>query len=86
MTDRTAALEPLICDLLDWLSREPRSRAETLEAWRTSCPRLTVWEDTVEAGLVERRGADVAVTELGAAFLAARRGAPAAGPAQPRRT
>ncbi len=46
---------PLVLDLLDWLAAKPRSYAETMEAWRTSCPRLTIWEDAVDAGYVVRR-------------------------------
>lgn len=47
-------LEPLILDMLEWIAREPRSYAEALEAWRTSCPRLTVWEDALDRGFVQR--------------------------------
>lgn len=65
--------EPLIRDLVAWCARHQRSYAEVLDAWRTSCPRLTVWEDAVERGLLETRpgGAGtggalmVAVTEKG---------------------
>jgi hypothetical protein len=39
-------------ELLTWIARCPRTYAETMEAWRSSCPRLTVWEDALEAGLV----------------------------------
>ena len=46
------AVENLILDLIEWLAREDRSYQETLDAWRTSCPRLTVWEDAMECGLV----------------------------------
>ena len=59
----------LIIDLVEWVAREPRSYAELMDAWRTSCPRLTVWEDAVDEGLVRRetvRGvAMVAVTPAG---------------------
>ena len=44
--------EPLILDLVAWVARQPRPYAEVIEAWRTSCPRLTVWEDAVDRGLV----------------------------------
>ena len=50
------ANEALIAQLLHWIGPEPRNYVETLEAWRTSCPRLTVWEDAVTAGLIERVG------------------------------
>lgn len=71
MSDR---LEPLIRDLVAWCAREPRSYEDTIEAWRTSCPRLTVWEDAVERGLVrsERRPEGsimVSVTPAGHAYL-----------------
>lgn len=39
-------------ELLDWLSVRPRSYVETIEAWRSSCPRLTTWEDALHDGLV----------------------------------
>ena len=44
--------EALILDLVEWVGQEPRGHAEVMDAWRTSCPRLTVWEDSVDAGLV----------------------------------
>jgi hypothetical protein len=42
----------LVVDLLAWVSARPRTYRETLDAWRTSCPRLPVWEDTLDSGLV----------------------------------
>jgi predicted transcriptional regulator len=67
-------IEPLIFDLVEWVAREPRTHADVMNTWRTSCPRLTVWEDAVDRGLVERknangRGAIVVVTERGRRFL-----------------
>ena len=50
-----ASINPLVFDLLDWLAAEPRPYAEVMEAWRTSCPRLTIWEDAVDLGYVVRR-------------------------------
>ena len=50
----TDTLEPLILDFLEWIADEPRPYAEVLEAWRTSCPRLTVWEDASDRGYVAR--------------------------------
>jgi hypothetical protein len=46
---------PLILDFLEWLAAEPRPYAEVMDDWRTSCPRLTVWEDAIDRGLVARR-------------------------------
>ena len=67
-------LDPLVRELVEWVDKEPRSYAEVLEAWRTSCPRLTVWEDASDRGFVERRsvagqGVIVVATEAGRAFL-----------------
>lgn len=68
-------LTPLIADLLKWLSIEPRPYAEVMDAWRTSCPRYTVWEDAVDRGLVARtyvigQGPMVELTPHGWKFLA----------------
>ena len=49
-----AITDPLIRDLLAWLASGPRPYDEVMDAWRPSCPRLTVWEDAVDAGLVQR--------------------------------
>ena len=43
---------PLILDLLASLKDGPKPYREVMEAWRTSCPRLPVWEDAIELGLV----------------------------------
>jgi hypothetical protein len=72
-------LDALILDLLEWIGPEPKRYSEVMDAWRTSCPRLTVWEDANERGFVERRydearGALVCLTALGRDFLAERRG------------
>lgn len=50
MTD--AVVESLILDLLEWLAFRDRSYEEVMEAWRTSCPKLPVWEDANDRGLV----------------------------------
>jgi hypothetical protein len=47
-------LDPLILDFLEWVALAPKPYAEVMDAWRTSCPRLTVWEDAIDRGLVER--------------------------------
>ncbi len=65
-------LTPLICDLLEWLERKPRTHAELIDGWRTSCPRLPVWEEATDKGLVARKGAMIEVTARGRAFLADR--------------
>jgi hypothetical protein len=66
--------DPLVLDLVEWIAREPRLYSEVIETWRTSCPRLTIWEDAVDRGFVTREsiagmGVTVTITESGAAFL-----------------
>ncbi|NQW11060.1 MAG: hypothetical protein HQ481_14430 [Alphaproteobacteria bacterium] len=68
--------EPLILDLVAWVAATPRSYAEVMDAWRTSCPRLPVWEDAVDRGFVQRtvNGGGipmVSATPAGIAFLRA---------------
>lgn len=53
----SSTVETLILELLRWLGPSPRPYAEVLEAWRTSCPRLPVWEDANDRGLVTRHRA-----------------------------
>jgi D-3-phosphoglycerate dehydrogenase len=67
-------VEALVLDLLEWIGPQPRPYSEVIEAWRTSCPRLPVWEEATERGFVERQhlpgeGAFVTVTPRGSAFL-----------------
>lgn len=67
--------DPLVLDLVQWVAREPRTYAEVIDAWKTSCPRLTVWEDAIDQGLITRknigaRGTIVVVTGLGHAVIA----------------
>ena len=55
-----APINPLVFDLLEWLAIRPRPYSEAMEVWRTSCPRLTIWEDAVDLGYVVRRHDDAA--------------------------
>jgi hypothetical protein len=72
------ANEALVLDLLEWIVARPRTYTEAMDAWRTSCPRLPIWEDAVDAGFVARRidperGLLVEATPSGAAFLTSAR-------------
>jgi hypothetical protein len=55
--------------LFAWLDVEPRDYAETVERWRTSCPRLAVWEDALADGLVRVDGRSVLLTDAGRGLL-----------------
>jgi hypothetical protein len=50
MTESTKALT---LQLLEWISYQPRTYPEVLDAWRTTCPRLSIWEDACIEGLIE---------------------------------
>jgi hypothetical protein len=72
------SLDSLVLDLLEWIAREPRSYAQTMEVWRTSCPRLAVWEEAVDRGLVARApnpagGVCITLTAAGRDFLTRQR-------------
>ena len=61
----TTPVRPLTRDLLAWIARQPRSYSEAMEAWRSSCPRFTIWEDALADGLIcEESGADGTLREV----------------------
>ncbi len=71
-------VDALVYDLLEWIGDGPRPYAEVMEAWRTSCPRLPVWEEANARGFLnlEHRpgvGGLVSVSAAGQAQLSARR-------------
>ncbi len=77
-------VDSLILDLLEWVGPEPRPCDEVLDAWRTSCPRLPVWEDANDRGFLERRrvpgrGEVVAVSTAGWEHLRSNRPSVGAG-------
>ena len=70
----TDLIDPLVLDLVEWIAGKPRPYAEVIEAWRSTCPRLTIWEDAIERGLLARhsvpgRGTIVIATTAGRDFL-----------------
>jgi len=66
--------DPLVLDFVEWIAREPRAYAEVISTWKTSCPRLTIWEDAADRGFVAREtrpglGLVIAVTKDGETLL-----------------
>ena len=67
----------LTLQFLDWVAVGPRTYAEAMDAWRSSCPRLSIWEDALGDGLVRieagatRNESQVALTPRGRTLLAA---------------
>jgi len=66
-------IEALILDLLEWIGSTPRPYAEVLEAWRTSCPKLPVWEEANSMGFLNyehKQGIGyISVSAMGENFL-----------------
>jgi hypothetical protein len=67
-------VDALILDLLEWIGPTPRRYDEVMDAWRTSCPRLPVWEDANARGFVVRehvpgQGQLIAVSPAGREHL-----------------
>ena len=48
-----ATTKDLTRQMLEWIAAHPRDYAEVMEAWRTSCPRLAIWEDACLDGLID---------------------------------
>ena len=71
MTD--AIVEALTLDLLEWPASGERTYEEAMDVWRTSLPKLPVWEDANDRGLISRenlnRRAVVSITFKGVALL-----------------
>ena len=77
MNDRTMPdrVDLLTLEFLEWISSRPRTYADAMEAWRTSCPRNSVWEDALIGGLIQIENGDrvseskVSLTPNGKAIL-----------------
>ena len=73
VTNRSIDNQALVLDLLEWVGAQPRPYASVMDAWRTSCPRLPIWEDAVDHGFVVCRRLDgttmVELTATGRQFL-----------------
>ena len=69
----TQPANALTLQLLEWISNHPRTYAEALDAWRTSCPRLSIWEDACIDGLIDCDAGSqlVSVSAKGQALLGA---------------
>jgi hypothetical protein len=66
----------LTLQFLAWIGEAPRRYGELMDAWRTSCPRLSIWEDALQDGLIEvshdrcaMRDATVTLTDRGRILL-----------------
>lgn len=81
-------VEPLILDLLEWIGAGSRPYRDVIDAWRTSCPRLPVWEEANSRGFIDQShepgsAARVSVSDRGVAHLKAHRDARAFATSRP---
>jgi hypothetical protein len=73
---------PLMLQFLDWVANRPRTSAEAMDAWRSSCLRLTVWEDALIGGFIQLNAAgemqqgEAALTPRGQSVLDGRQEPP----------
>jgi hypothetical protein len=69
----------LMLEFLTWVSLRRRSYAEAMDAWRSTCPRHTVWEDALAGGLIQLENgsmphqSEVTLTPRGRAVLEEKR-------------
>ena len=66
--------------MLEWIAERPRAYSEVIEVWRTSCPRLSIWEDACIDGLIDCTPDARHLVSLSAAGEAWLRAATAAAP------
>ena len=82
-----AIVDALILDLLEWLSKSERTYQEVIDIWRTSCPRLPVWEDAKDRGFVAQENFNgreiVRITPAGFVFLQQRKTSQRSGASRP---
>ena len=48
----TSPSHALTLQMLAWLAGGQRTYGEVMDAWRTSCPRLSIWEDALADSLI----------------------------------
>ncbi len=58
--------DALTLQMLEWIAARPRSYAEVLDVWRTSCPRLSIWEDACIDGLIDSDPQDGRIVRVSA--------------------
>jgi hypothetical protein len=58
-------MSSLTVQFLDWVTARPRVRADAIDTWSSTCPRLTVWEDALADGLVRYERGILTMTDAG---------------------
>ena len=69
----THSPDALVLDFEEWIAASPRRYTDVMDVWKTSCPRLTIWEDAIDQELVQRCRIDgelsIEATEAGRDLL-----------------
>jgi hypothetical protein len=65
----TEPLSPTTRELLAWVASGRRTYAESIDAWRSNCPRLSAWDDALTAGLIRVERRRVVLTARGRLLL-----------------
>ena len=56
----------LTLQFLEWIEERPRTYDDAMEHWKTSCPRMSIWEDALLDGLIQLgEGRQVLLTHAG---------------------
>jgi hypothetical protein len=70
----------LMLEFLSWISSRRRTYTETMNAWQSTCPRHTIWEDAMIDGYIQvnrsemLRDPEVTLTANGRALLNGKNG------------
>jgi hypothetical protein len=64
-------MSDLTVQFLDWVAARPRVRADVIDTWSSTCPRLAIWEDALADGLVRYEQGIVTLTGAGRERLSA---------------
>jgi hypothetical protein len=65
----------LMLEFLAWVARRPRTYGDVMDAWQSTCPRHTIWEDAMIDGYVQvhrsetQKDPEVTLTSAGRALL-----------------
>ncbi|MGH7926206.1 MAG: hypothetical protein ACREQV_00220 [Candidatus Binatia bacterium] len=69
------SVDLLMREFLGWIASRRRTYNEAMNAWQSTCPRHTIWEDAMIEGYIEVnrqrdiRDPEVALTARGIALL-----------------
>jgi hypothetical protein len=45
-------VDGLTLQFLEWVAAKPRTYSDVMDAWKSSCPRISIWENALHDGLI----------------------------------